>query len=83
MLGPASWCGGVAEGLTRRGGEAAAALEDVDVVDHVSLESDGTQMGDLWVPVNSGHAIMVPLSKLMVEKNPTSYLSVSAISNSL
>ena len=45
----------------RRGGEAAAALEDVDVVDHVSLESDGTQIGDLWVPANSGHAMWMSL----------------------
>ena len=55
-LGPASWRGGVAGGLTRRGGEAAAALDDADVVDHVSLESEGTHTGDLWVPGNSWHA---------------------------
>ena len=56
-LGPASWRGGVAGGLLRRGGEAVAALEDADVVDHVSLESEGTHIGDLWVPGNSGHAM--------------------------
>ena len=56
-LGPASWRGGVAGGVTRRGGEAAAAFDDADVVDHVSLESEGTHIGDLWVPGNSGHAM--------------------------
>ena len=56
-LGPASWRGGVVRGLTRWGGEAAAAFDDADVVDHVSLESEGTQIGDRWVPGNSGHAM--------------------------
>ena len=56
-LGPAFCCGGVAGGSVRRGGEAAAAFEDVDVVDHVSLESEGTHMGDLCVPAKSGHAM--------------------------
>ena len=60
-LGPAFWCGGVAGLSVWRGGEAAAAFEDADVVDHVSLESDGTQIGDLWVPVNSGHAMWMSL----------------------
>ena len=41
----------------RRGGEAVAAFDDADVVDHVSLESEGTQIGDRWVPGNSGHAM--------------------------
>ena len=45
----------------RWGGKAAAALDDVEVVDHVSLESDGTQIGDLWVPANSGHAMCMSL----------------------
>ena len=56
-LGPAFCCGGVAGGLARWGGEAAAAFEEVDIVDHVSLESEGTHMGDLCVPANSGHAM--------------------------
>ena len=34
-------------------------MEDADVVDHVSLESEGTQIGDLWVPGKSGHAMLI------------------------